>query len=219
MKIWTNFVAVMLTLLMVVSCSAKETPNVKSRTFTAQQAAKLDTAYFASGCFWCVEEVYQRVKGVEEAVSGYSGGTQPNPTYEEVSRGRTDHAESVMVLYNPGQVSYRQLVQVYFNSQDPTQVNGQGPDHGTQYRSIIFYQTPEERQIAEEEKQKLAESGKYEQPIAANIEKFNTFYEAEDYHQEYFTKHPNHPYILSETRPRVERFMKAMPAILKEKYQ
>lgn len=219
MKTWTNFMAVGLTLLMVASCSAKETPDVQPRAFTAGQAAKLDTAYFASGCFWCVEEVYQRVQGVKEAVSGYSGGTQPNPSYEEVSRGQTDHAESVMVLYNPEKVSYRQLVQVYFNSQDPTQVNGQGPDHGRQYRSIIFYQTPEEQQIAEEEKEKLAESGKYDEPIAAEITKFQTFYRAEDYHQEYFTKHPNHPYIRSESRPRVERFMKTMPGILKEKYQ
>lgn len=219
MKTWTHFTAVIFILVMVASCSAKKTPGVKPQTLTAEQAGKLDTAYVASGCFWCVEEVYQRVKGVKEAVSGYSGGTQPNPTYEEVSRGRTDHAESVMILYDPQQVTYQQLVQVYFNSQDPTQVNGQGPDHGSQYRSIIFYQTAEEKQIAQEEKQKLADSGKYEKPIAANIMKFNTFYKAEDYHQEYFTKHPNHPYIRSESRPRVERFMKAMPDILKEEYQ
>lgn len=219
MKIWTNFTVVVFTLLMVASCSARETPEVTPQSFTAEQAAKLDTAYFASGCFWCVEEVYQRVEGVEEAVSGYSGGMKPDPSYEEVASGQTDHAESVMVLYNPEKVSYRQLVQVYFNSQHPTQMNGQGPDTGPQYRSIIFYQTPEEQQIAEEEKQKLADSGKYDRPIAAEITQFTVFYKAEDYHQEYFTKHPNNPYIRGESKPRVERFMKAMPDILKEKYQ
>jgi peptide-methionine (S)-S-oxide reductase len=174
----------------------------------------LKTAYFASGCFWCVEAIYEEVKGVKEAISGYAGGDQPNPTYDEVAAGRTDHAESVKVVYDPEVVDFRTLVEVYFGSQDPTQVNGQGPDHGKQYRSIIFYQDKEEMRIAQEVKREVAKQ--YEKPIAAEITSLKKFYEAEDYHQDYEKKNPNNSYVRNVSIPRLKRFEKKFQGLLKE---
>ena len=173
-------------------------------------------ATFASGCFWCVEAVYESVKGVSEAVSGYSGGKTKNPSYEQVGSGRTGHAEAVQVYYDPGAVTFEQLVAVYFGSQNPTQVNGQGPDHGSAYRSIIFYRNEEERKIAEGAKAALAASGKYNSPIAAEILPFTKFWRAEAYHQNYERKHPTHPYIRAVSIPRLNRFKAKFPELLKK---
>jgi len=145
----------------------------------------LEKAYFASGCFWCVEAVYESVYGVEEAISGYAGGNQLNPTYEQVGGGRTDHAEAIEVYYDPEKVDFKTLVSVFYASQDPTTVNGQHPDYGKQYRSIIFYQNDEERQIAIEEKELLNQSGVYDKPIATEIEPLTKFWKAEEYHQDF----------------------------------
>ena len=146
----------------------------------------LAVATFASGCFWCVEAIYESVNGVHEAVSGYSGGESKDPSY--LNKG--GHAESVQVYYDPEVVSYGELIEVYFNSQDPTQVNGQGPDRGAAYRSIIFYRTEAEREIAEKAKADLAASGRYDRPIAAEIRPFEHFQEAEAYHQDYERRQP-----------------------------
>lgn len=173
-------------------------------------------AVFASGCFWCVESIYESVDGVYEAVSGYAGGSEPNPSYEEVAYGRTTHAEAVKVYYDPDLVDYATLVDVFFNSQNPTQVDGQGPDRGRQYRSIIFYSTPQERQIAESKKAALDASGAYDRPIAADIEPAGRFWVAEDYHQDYEVRNPNNPYIRGVSVPRLERFQAKMPEVLKE---
>ncbi|MFC6861724.1 peptide-methionine (S)-S-oxide reductase MsrA [Zunongwangia atlantica] len=173
----------------------------------------LERAYFASGCFWCVEAVYESVKGVDEAISGYSGGHTKNPTYEQSNTGRTGHAESVEVIYDPKVVSFETLVKVYFGSQNPTQVNGQGPDRGSQYRSIIFYQNEEQKQIIEKVK---AEVGKnYEKPIAAEVLPFQKFWIAEDYHQDYEKYHPENPYIQKVSIPRINSFKKKFPELLK----
>ena len=173
----------------------------------------LERAYFASGCFWCVEAVYESVKGVDEAISGYSGGHTKNPTYEQSNTGRTGHAESVEVIYDPKVVSFETLVKVYFGSQNPTQVNGQGPDRGSQYRSIIFYQNEEQKQIIEKVK---AEVGKnYEKPIAAEVLPFQKFWVAEDYHQDYEKYHPENPYIQKVSIPRINSFKKKFPELLK----
>lgn len=177
------------------------------------------TAYFASGCFWCVEAVYESLEGVYEAVSGYSGGTEPNPTYEQVSRGQTHHAESVEVYYDPNKISFDVLVDVFFGSQDPTQVNGQGPDHGRQYRSIIFYSNDEEKAIAEKAKASLESSGKYKRPIAAEIVPFEKFWRAEDYHQNYERNNPQNPYVRSVSIPRLRQFQAKFPELLKDKPQ
>lgn len=174
----------------------------------------LKKAYFASGCFWCVEAIYEHVIGVEEAVSGYAGGHTKNPTYEDSNTGKTGHAETVEVIYDPEKVNFATLVDVYFGSQNVTQQNGQGPDIGSQYRSIIFYQNDKQKQIIEE---KIAELSKqYEKPIAAEVMPFQKFWKAEDYHQDYKKKHPNNPYIQSVSIPRFERFKAKFPELLKE---
>ena len=171
------------------------------------------TAYFASGCFWCVEAVYESVKGVDEAVSGYAGGHTKNPTYEDSNTGRTGHAESVKVIYDPSVISFSQLVDVYFGSQNPTQVNGQGPDQGSQYRSIIFYQNDAEKEIIEQKKAALAKE--LGEPVAAEVKPFEKFWIAEAYHQNYEVQHPENPYIQNVSIPRINRFKAKFPELLK----
>lgn len=171
-------------------------------------------AYFASGCFWCVEAVYESVEGVEESISGYSGGWTKNPTYEASNTGRTGHAEAVEIIYDPNVVSFATLVDVYFASQDPTQINGQGPDRGSQYRSIIFYQNDEQKKIIEEKKAALAK--KLDAKIAAEVYPFQKFWVAEAYHQNYERLHPNQRYIQAVSIPRLKRFQAKMPEVLKK---
>lgn len=175
----------------------------------------LKTAYFASGCFWCVEAVYESVKGVEESVSGYAGGHKEYPTYEDSNTGTTGHAESVMIYYDSTVVDFPTLVDVYFGSQNVTQANGQGPDHGSQYRSIIFYQNPLEKQIIED---KIAALNKELAPqkVAAEVKPFEKFWVAEEYHQNYEKLHPNQPYVRGVSVPRLERFKEKFPQLLKE---
>ena len=166
-------------------------------------------AYFASGCFWCVEAIYESVKGVDESISGYSGGHTKNPTYASSNTGRTGHAEAVEIIYDPKIVSFETLVDVYFASQNVTQVNGQGNDRGSQYRSIIFYQNNEQKQIILKKKAALAK--KLNAKIAAEVYPFQKFWIAEDYHQDYEKLHPNHPYIQNVSIPRLNRFKAKFP--------
>lgn len=170
-------------------------------------------AYFASGCFWCVEAVYESVKGVDEVISGYAGGFTENPTYELSNTGRTGHAEAVEVIYDPEVVSFATLVDVYFGSQNPTQVNGQGPDNGSQYRSIIFYQDEAQKKIIEAKKATLAK--KLDATIAAEVYPFQKFWIAEAYHQNYERLHPNQSYIKNVSVPRLNRFKEKFPELLK----
>ncbi|MFD2823040.1 peptide-methionine (S)-S-oxide reductase MsrA [Lacinutrix iliipiscaria] len=170
-------------------------------------------AYFASGCFWCVEAIYESVKGVDEVISGYSGGFTKSPTYEASNTGKTGHAEAVEVIYNPEIVSFETLVDVYFASQDPTQVNGQGPDNGSQYRSIIFYQNDTQKQIIMNKKEALAKT--LGETIAAEVYPFQKFWIAEDYHQNFEKLNPNHGYIRNVSIPRLKRFQAKMPEVLK----
>ncbi|MCZ6673257.1 MAG: peptide-methionine (S)-S-oxide reductase MsrA [Verrucomicrobia bacterium] len=175
----------------------------------------LKRAYFASGCFWCVEAVYESVRGVKESISGYSGGHTKNPTYEASNTGRTGHAEAVEVIYAPEVVSFSQLVDVYFGSQNITQVNGQGPDRGSQYRSILFYQNEDEKSIITEKIDALnKELGGAK--VAAEVMPFQKFWLGEDYHQDYEKKHPNNPYIRGVSIPRLKRFQAKFPELLKE---
>lgn len=171
-------------------------------------------AYFASGCFWCVEAVYESVNGVKEVISGYSGGHTENPTYEASNTGKTGHAEAVEVIYDPKVVSFESLVKVYYGSQNPTQVNGQGPDNGSQYRSIIFYQNQEQKTIIEKVSAEVAKS--YDKPLAAEVVPFQKFWMAEDYHQNYERSHPENPYIQNVSIPRLEKFKKKFPDLLKK---
>lgn len=172
-------------------------------------------AYFASGCFWCVEAVYESVQGVYEVINGYAGGHAKNPTYEASNTGRTGHAESVEVIYNPNEVNFSTLVDVYFASQDPTQINGQGPDRGSQYRSIIFYQNVEQKQIILNKKEALAK--KLNAKIAAEVYPFQKFWKAEDYHQNYVRLHPNQMYVRGVSIPRLNEFKQKMPEVLKNR--
>jgi len=204
-------------LILVACTSAKQkeeqstTTSIDAETIEQQNLKK---AYFASGCFWCVEAIYESVKGVKEAVSGYSGGHTKNPTYESSNTGRTGHAEAVMVIYDPEVVSFADLVDVYFGSQDPLQKNGQGPDIGSQYRSIIFYQNEQQKEIILEKKQALAK--KLNAQPAAEVKAFDKFWRAEEYHQDFEKKHPDHGYIRAVSIPRLNRFKKKFPNLLKE---
>ena len=207
-----------LCLLLLSSCSNAAKPPVDDQHIksTKKDLNGLQKAYFASGCFWCVEAIFESVKGVEEAVSGYAGGHTEDPTYESIGTGRTGHAEAVEVYYDSTVVSYETLVDVFYASHDPTTVNGQAPDFGTQYRSIIFYQNDREKQIAEQKKSSLEASGKYSEAVATEIVPLVHFYMAEDYHQDYERHHPDNPYVRNVSIPRLNRFKAANAELLKD---
>ena len=188
---------------------------VLAQKYSKQDLQDYETAYFASGCFWCVEAIFESVRGVKEVISGYAGGTEENPTYEQVSYGKTSHAEAVEVYYNPKEISYFELVQVFFGSHDPTSFNRQGPDRGAQYRSIAFYKNPEEKKIIETYMASLQESGVYQDPIVTEVTAFTKFYDAEDYHQDYERKNPNNSYVRQVSVPRLNRFKKNFSDYLK----
>jgi peptide-methionine (S)-S-oxide reductase len=174
-------------------------------------------AYFASGCFWCVEAIFESVQGVDESISGYAGGHTKNPTYESNSYGRIkDHAEAVEIIYDPKVVSFETLLDVYFASQNPTQLNGQGPDKGYQYRSIIFYQNDAQKKIIEEKKATLAKT--LNASIAAEVYPFQKFWLGENYHQNYERLNPNQSYIRNVSIPRLNRFKTKMPEALKRNH-
>ena len=165
----------------------------------------METATFGSGCFWCTEAVFQRLKGVESVVSGYSGGFVENPSYEEVCSGTTGHAEATQIKYDPAQISYEELLEVFWKTHDPTTLNQQGNDFGPQYRSAIFYRNDEQRRLAEEYKKKLDSARIWDKPIVTEITPFTNFYSAENYHQDYFNKNPNQPYCSYIIRPKVKK--------------
>lgn len=154
------------------------------------RAADPAKAYFAGGCFWCMEEAFEQVEGVLTVVSGYMGGTVPNPSYEQVSAGRTGHAESVEVSYDPAKVSYQKLLDVFWRNIDPITPNAQFCDHGSQYRSAVFYRTDEEQRLSEESKAAIERSKRFSAPIATQLVRASVFYQAEDYHQDYYKKNP-----------------------------
>ncbi len=189
---------------------------VHKEKLTQQQLDKYETAYFASGCFWCVEAIFESVKGVKEVVSGYAGGKASTANYQLVSAGRTDHAEAVKVYYDPKVVSYETLVKVFFGSHDPTTLNRQGPDAGRQYRSAIFYKDAKEKKIVDTYIKKLVADNVFNGTITTEITKYKAFYDAEDYHQDYEANNPNNPYIRGVSIPRLKRFQKKFPELLKK---
>ncbi len=196
----------------LVSCA--QNTSESNNAANNKNLDSLQTAYFASGCFWCVEAVFESVDGVEEAVSGYAGGTETNPTYELVCSGRTRHAETVKVYYDSSKVSYETLVEVFFNSHDPSTKNAQGPDHGQQYRSIAFYQNDTEKAILNAKIKAYLDNGTFSK-ITTEVTPFEKFYEAEAYHQNYEKLHPNQPYVRSVSIPRLNKFKAKMPEVLK----
>lgn len=173
-----------------------------------------ETAVLGGGCFWGVEAVFEHVRGVEDVVSGYAGGDASSATYRRVSSGRTDHAESVRITYDPSQVTYGQLLKVFFEvAHDPTQLNRQGPDVGTQYRSAIFYRSEEQKRIAEAYIAQLDASGIYSDPIVTQVAPLEGFYDAEAYHQDYLPRHPTQPYILIHDQPKLTELERRLPEL------
>lgn len=181
--------------------------------------SKLETATFANGCFWCTEAVFKRIKGIESVISGYTGGTVENPSYEEVSSESTGHAEAIQVTYDPAIISYQTLLDVFFATHDPTTMNRQGNDVGTQYRSEIFYHTDEQKKLAEESKAKLEQSKKYHDPIVTKIEPFTKFYKAEDYHKDYYDSNRSAPYCMVVIDPKIRKLMENFKDEVKEEYK
>ncbi|MFW9927112.1 MAG: peptide-methionine (S)-S-oxide reductase MsrA [Candidatus Thorarchaeota archaeon] len=168
----------------------------------------METTTLGSGCFWCTEAVFQQLKGVSSVVSGYSGGSVENPSYNQVTTGRTGHAEICQIQFDPDQISYEELLDVFFHTHDPTTLNRQGNDVGTQYRSVIFYHNDEQRVIAERVKKELDESGTWKNPIVTDIVPYEKFYRAEDYHQNYFRNNQNEGYCRVVIAPKLKKFEK-----------
>lgn len=167
--------------------------------------SKLETATFGGGCFWCTEAIFQQVKGVITVESGYSGGNVPNPTYKMVCTGTTGHAEVIRITFNPQIITYTELLELFWKTHDPTTLNRQGADVGTQYRSVIFYHNMEQKQLAEAEKKRLNESGYFQQAIVTQILPAETFYKAEDYHQDYYKNNRSQPYCSMVIEPKLHK--------------
>jgi peptide-methionine (S)-S-oxide reductase len=206
------------TLFFTISCNSNTATNQHEiqEKLSQEQLSNYETAYFASGCFWCVEAIFESVKGVKEVISGYAGGKASTANYQLVSAGRTDHAEAVEVYYDPKVVSYETLVKVFFGSHDPTTLNRQGPDAGRQYRSAIFYKNPKEKKIVDTYIKKLIDEKVFRGTITTEVVPFKAFYDAEDYHQDYEANNPNNPYIRGVSIPRLKRFQKKFPELLKK---
>ncbi len=179
---------------------------------------ELKTAYFGSGCFWCVEAIFETVKGIKEVESGYCGGTTKNPTYEQICTGRTGHAETVKVTYDPKVISYSGLLRVFFNSHDPTTMNQQGPDKGTQYRSVIFYANESEKELAKDYIKNLLDKKTFKE-ITTTLEPFSTFYPAEAYHQDFEKRNPDYPYVKQVSLPRLKAFKNKTKDLLKKNHE
>jgi peptide-methionine (S)-S-oxide reductase len=198
--------------LFSVTLNYGQAPTEKTMNSTKSD---LQVATFAAGCFWCTEAVFVDVKGVVSVASGYSGGKVKNPSYEEVCTGSTGHAESIQVSFDPSKVSYTELLEIFWNVHDPTTLNRQGNDEGTQYRSAIFYHNEEQRNLAEQYKKQLTASHIFKNPIVTEITPFTNFYKAENYHQNYFALNPNQTYCQYVIRPKVEKFKKQFKDKLK----
>lgn len=177
--------------------------------------SKLDTATLGSGCFWCTEAIFERLKGVHAVVSGYAGGVKENPTYEEVCSGKTGHAECTQIFYDPSIITFGELLEVFWKTHDPTTLNRQGNDVGTQYRSVIFYHNEEQKKLAEKYKEELDKSGAWGNPIVTEISPLTNFYPAEDYHQDYYDNNSNQGYCSFVIAPKVEKFEKVFKNKLK----
>lgn len=213
-----NLLIILCSLLVLSSCAQGQNKPKDQKSAPLKTAAShegLAVATFASGCFWCTEEAAEQLKGVEDVVSGYTGGTTANPTYEEVSSGTTGHAEAVQLYYDPQVISYQTLLKAFFAAHDPTTLNRQGADVGTQYRSAIFYRTPQEKAQIEAYIQQLNASRAFQAPIVTQVVPFKEFFPAEDYHQDFYRHNPDNPYMKAVSEPKLEKFKKEMKGTLK----
>lgn len=197
------------------SCALRENPqknmsnDLMANSLTGSTTSRnTDTATLGTGCFWCTEAIFQQLKGVLKATSGYSGGEQSNPTYKDVSTGTTGHAEVIQVVYDPAEITFDELLEVFWQTHDPTTLNRQGNDVGPQYRSVIFYHNDEQKEKAEKYKKELNESGAFAKPIVTEISPYTAFYKAEDYHQDYYNNNGSQPYCYYVIRPKLEKFQK-----------
>jgi peptide-methionine (S)-S-oxide reductase len=223
MKSITYFLSTILISASLSSCGQTVSPQkakAVANNFAADKVpanlSKYSQATFAAGCFWHEETLFESIKGVIDGVSGYAGGTSQRPTYEDVETGTTGHAETVNVYYDSAKITYPELLKVYFESQeDPTQVDGQGPDEGTQYRSIVFYRNVREKAMAEEYIKQLYKSGKYKRPIAAQVMPYTVFWRAEDYHQHYIDHNTDNPYVQHVSIRDIAHFQAAHPDMIK----
>ncbi len=206
-----------MTFIIVMSLIKVGTVSGQSKTKAVKMKVneKYELATFGAGCFWCVEAIFERVKGVKKVVSGYAGGKVKNPSYREVCTGNTGHAEVCQLTFDPSVVSYRELLEIFWKTHDPTTLNRQGNDVGTQYRSVVFYHNDKQRELAEHYKKKLDESGIYDNPIVTEIVPYEVMYKAENYHQNYFDENGQQPYCQLVIQPKVEKFEKIFKDKLK----
>lgn len=208
-KIQSYYLAVTLfTAIFFNACAQEPKSSSTEKNINTTMDQSKDTITLGAGCFWCVEAVFQNLKGVEKVTSGYSGGFIKNPSYKEVCMGTTGHAEVCQIIYDPKMITIPEILEVFWKTHDPTTLNRQGNDVGTQYRSIIFYHNTEQKEIAEKLKDELNKSGAYENPIVTEISAIQNFYPAEDYHQNYFNENGEQPYCQYVIQPKLDKFKK-----------
>lgn len=210
-----TIVAFLLAVFPVAGCGKNQVEKKKTGETMTFDSTKYSVATFGAGCFWCVEAVFERLKGVEKVVSGYTAGSVPNPTYKQVCEGNTGHAEVCRIYYDPEVVTFEELLEVFWQTHDPTTLNRQGNDVGTQYRSAVFYHDDKQKELAEFYKKKLDESGAFSSPIVTEITPAVEFYVAEDYHQNYFDENGTQPYCAFVIKPKVDKFKKVFKDKLK----
>lgn len=203
-------------LLFVGSSCGQKSKAEKTTTTVTETKPGMELATFGSGCFWCTEAIFLNVKGVEKVESGYSGGKVKNPTYREVCSGLTGHAEVIQLTYDPKVISYDELLEIFWQTHDPTTLNRQGADEGTQYRSVVFYHNDTQKTLAEGYKKKLTEAKAFDDPIVTEISPFTTFYKAEDYHQNYYNLNGSAPYCSFVIKPKLDKFKKVFKEKLKK---
>jgi peptide-methionine (S)-S-oxide reductase len=215
MKRFSIALSALMVLLVVGSSCGQKSKGEKTTTVTETKPG-MELATFGSGCFWCTEAIFLNVQGVEKVESGYSGGKVKNPTYREVCSGLTGHAEVIQVTYDPKVVSYDELLEIFWQTHDPTTLNRQGADEGTQYRSVVFYHNDEQKTLAEGYKKKLTEAKAFDDPIVTEISPFTIFYKAEDYHQNYYNLNGSAPYCSFVIKPKLDKFKKVFKEKLKK---
>lgn len=201
-----RYIFFIITLFIVTYNSSCGQKNKEMDNMDKNTEKKIEVATFGAGCFWCTEAVYERLEGVEKVISGYSGGHVKNPSYKEVCNGTTGHAEVTQIYFDPVIISFDELLDVFWHTHDPTTLNRQGNDIGTQYRSVIYYHDDNQKRVAEESKFKMDQSGTFKDPVVTEINPLINFYKAEDYHQDYFANNPNQPYCSVIISPKVKKF-------------
>ncbi|MDN3670883.1 peptide-methionine (S)-S-oxide reductase MsrA [Echinicola jeungdonensis] len=216
MILFKHILLLLVSLTLVSACNGQGKNNQSTYQKPKLNYSQLDTATFAGGCFWCVEASFEQIKGVKEAVSGYAGGKESSPTYKQVSQGLTGHAETVEIYYDPQVINYGTLLDIFFTAHDPTQLNRQGPDVGKQYRSVIFYHDENQQKLAQDKIRKLNDSGRFPKKIVTQLVPYSKFWVAEDYHQDYEKHHPDNPYIISVSKPKIEKVAQKFSHLLKE---